>query len=45
MNVELLEKAANSITKMVEINLFGEEIRTVSANSNNRIGVNKSRKL
>ena len=45
MNVELLEKAANSITKMVEMNSFGEETRIVSANSNNRIGVNKSRKL
>ena len=45
MNVELLEKAANSIAKMVEMNSFGEEIRIVSANSNNRIGVNKSSKL
>ena len=45
MNVELLEKAANSIVKMVQLKSFGEDIRILSANSNSRIGVNKSSKL
>ena len=34
MNVELLEKAANSIVKMVQLKLFGEEIRILSAKQN-----------
>ena len=45
MNVELLEKAANSIVKMVQWKSFGEEIRILNANSDSRIGVNKSSKL
>ena len=34
MNVELLEKAANSIVKMVQLKSFGEEIRILSAKQN-----------
>ena len=34
MNVELLEKAANSIVKMVQLRSFGEEIRILSAKQN-----------
>ena len=45
MNVELLEKAANSIVKMVQMKSFGKEIRILSANSDSRIEVNKSSKL
>ena len=37
MNVELLEKAANSIVKMVQMKSFGKEIRILSANSDSRI--------
>ena len=42
MNVELLENAADSIVKMVQLKSLGEELRILSANSNSRIGVNKS---
>ena len=45
MNVELLEKAANSIVKAVQLKSFGEEIKVLSANSDNRIGVTKSSKF
>ena len=34
MKVELLEKAANSIVKMVQLKSFGEEIRILSAKQN-----------
>ena len=37
MNVELLEKAANSIVKMVQLKSFGEEVRVLSANSDSRV--------
>ena len=45
MNVELLENAADSIVKMVQLKSLGEELRILSANSNSRIGVNKSSKM
>ena len=45
MNVELLENAADSIVKMVQLKLLGEELKILSANSNSRIGVNKSSKM
>ena len=45
MNVELLEKAANSIVKMAQSKSFGEEVRVLSANSYSRIEVNKLTKL
>ena len=41
MNVELLEKAANSVVKMVQLKSFGEEIRILSANSDSRIELYK----
>ena len=37
MNVELLEKGANSIVKMVQLKSFGEEVRVLSANSDSRV--------
>ena len=37
MNVELLEKTANSIVKMVQLKSFGEEVRVLSANSDSRV--------
>ena len=37
MNVELLEKAANSIVKMVQLKSFGEEVRVLSSNSDSRV--------
>ena len=37
MNVELLEKAANSIVKIVQLKSFGEEVRVLSANSDSRV--------
>ena len=45
MNVVLLEKTENSIVKMIQFKSFVEEIRILNANSNRRIGVNKSNKL
>ena len=45
MNVELLEKAANSIVKMIQMKSFGEEMRFLSGSSDNRVQVNKSSKL
>ena len=45
MNVELLKMDAKSIVKMVQLKSFEEEIKILSANSNSRIGVNKSSKL
>ena len=45
MNVERLENTADSIVKMVQLKLLGEELRILSANSNSRIGVNKSSKM
>ena len=45
INVALLEKATNSIVKMVELKSFGEEIRVLSAKSDSRVEVNKSSKL
>ena len=45
INVELLEKAANSIVKAVPLKSFGEEIRIPSVNSDNRTAVNKSSKF
>ena len=45
MDVELLEKVANSIVKMVQVNSFGEEVRVICANSDSRVEVNKSSKL
>ena len=45
MNVKLLEKSPRTIVKMIQLKSFGEEIRILSANSDSRIGVNKSRKL
>ena len=45
MNVELLEKAANSIVIMAQVKSFWEEIRVLSAKSDSRVEVNKSSKL
>ena len=45
MNVEHLEKAANSIVKMVQLKSFQEEIKILSVNSDSRIEVNKSSKV
>ena len=45
MNVELLEKAANSIVKMVQVKSFGEDRRVLSAKSDSRVKVNKSSRL
>ena len=45
MNVDFLERAANSIVRIVQLKSVGEEIRILSANSNGRIRVNKSSKL
>ena len=45
MNIELLEKATNNIVQMVQLKSLGEEIRILNANSDSRIGVNKSSKL
>ena len=45
MNVELLEKTENSIVKVIQFKSFVEEIRILNANSNRRIGFNKSNKL
>ena len=45
MSVELLKMDAKSIVKMVQLKSFEEEIKILSANSNSRIGVNKSSKL
>ena len=45
MNVELLEKTANSIVKMIQVESFGEGIRVLSAKSDSRFEVNKSSKL
>ena len=45
MNVELFEKAANSIVKTVQVKSFGEEVRVLSAKSDSRVEVHKSSKL
>ena len=45
MNVELLENAAISIVKIVQLKSFGKEIKILSGKSDRRIEVNKSNKL
>ena len=45
MNIELWDKAANSIVKVVQLKSFGEEVRVLSANSDSRVEVNKSKNL
>ena len=45
MNVELLEKAASSIVKMILLKSFGEETKVLNANSEGRVEVNKSSTL
>ena len=42
MNIELLENAANSIVKMVQLKSLGEKIKILSANSDSRIEVNQA---
>ena len=39
MNIELLENAAKSIAKMVQLKLFTEEVKVLNANSDDRVEI------
>ena len=41
INVELLEKAANTIIKMAKLNSFQGEVRVLNANSDSRVEMSK----